>query len=216
MTKEERIALAEKKLEEMKAFERELYDRGCVYIAGTDEVGRGPLAGPVVAAAVILPQDFRILGVDDSKKLSEKKREQLFDAINREALTWGIGIVDSETIDRINILQASKLAMRMAIEQLDPRPDHLLVDAMTLETVSLPQTGIIRGDGRSVTIAAASILAKVTRDRMMLDYHRLYDCYAFDSNKGYGTQAHYDGLRKYGLCPIHRRSFLKNERDLLK
>ncbi len=209
MKKEERLLLAAKKLQEMKLFEEALYQSGCLYIAGTDEVGRGPLAGPVVAAAVILPREFNVLGVDDSKKVTEKKRGELFEILKDCALSYGIGIVDNETIDRINILQASKLAMKLAVAQLHPQPDHLLVDAMRLEDIDLEQTGIIHGDGRSVTIAAASIIAKVTRDRMMQDYHRIYDCYAFDSNKGYGTQAHYEGIRKHGLCPIHRKSFVK-------
>ncbi len=209
MNKAERLAAAIQKLEDMKAYENALYQKGCVYIAGTDEVGRGPLAGPVVAVAVILPKDFDVLGVDDSKKLSEKKREALFELIKENALCYGVGIVDNETIDRINILQASKLAMKMAVDQLDPKPDHLLVDAMTLENVPIAQTGIIKGDSKSVSIAAASILAKVIRDRMMLEYHITYDCYSFDSNKGYGTLAHYEGIRQNGMCPLHRRSFLR-------
>lgn len=209
MNRTERLEKDIKRLEDMKAYENLLYEQGCHYIAGTDEVGRGPLAGPVVAVAIILPKNFSILGVDDSKRLSAKKREELFDLIKENCITYGVGVVSHEVIDEINILQAAKLAMKIAYENLDPKPDHLLIDAMTLPQIKCPQTGIIKGDSKSVTIAAASILAKVIRDQMMASYHAEYSCYAFDSNKGYGTQAHYDGIRENGLCPIHRRSFLK-------
>ncbi len=209
MNETERLEKLTDRLEAMKVYENKLYDQGFQLIAGTDEVGRGPLAGPVVAVAVILPRNFSILGVDDSKKLSEKKREALFEIIKENCITFGVGIVDHDVIDEINILQAAKLAMKIAYEQLEPKPDHLLIDAMTLPQVDCPQTGIIQGDSKSVTIAAASILAKVIRDRMMKDYHAEYGCYAFDSNKGYGTKSHYDGIRENGLCPIHRKSFLK-------
>lgn len=209
MNKAERQEKAISRLEDMKLYEELLYEQGCRYIAGTDEVGRGPLAGPVVAVALILPRDFSILGVDDSKKLSAKKREALFDIIKENCISFGVGIVDHDIIDEINILQATKLAMKIAFGQLEPKPDHLLIDAMTLPEINCPQTGIVQGDSKSVTIAAASILAKVTRDRMMLEYHLEYNCYSFDNNKGYGTKAHYEGIRDNGLCPIHRKSFLK-------
>ncbi len=197
----------------MMAEERKLYAEGnesgpVKYIAGVDEVGRGPLAGPVVTAAVILPEDFSILGVNDSKKLSEKRRDELFEQIKEAAVAYSIGIRDNHDIDRINILEATKEAMTEAVRGLDVRPDHLLIDALTLKDVDIPQTGIVKGDANSVSIAAASILAKVTRDRMMVDYHESYPDYAFDKNKGYGTKAHYEGLDKAGASPIHRMSFL--------
>ncbi|MBQ3107595.1 MAG: ribonuclease HII, partial [Firmicutes bacterium] len=161
-----------------------------------------------VTAAVILPEDFDLLGVDDSKKLSEKKREELFDQIKEKAVCWSIGIKGPDVIDEINILEATKAAMTEAIEGLELQPDHILIDALTLKNVDIPQTGIIKGDANSVSIAAASILAKVTRDRMMVEYDSVYPGYGFASNKGYGTAAHYDGLRRNGITPIHRMSFL--------
>ncbi len=206
------------KLHEMKLYEKELYQKGVTFVAGIDEVGRGPLAGPVVAAAVILPQDFSVLGVDDSKKLSEKQREVLYEAIKSSAVCYGIGVEDNIVIDEINILEATKSAMEKAVihlnEQLmkvkNQRVEHLLIDALHLKNVEIAQTPIIKGDCKSVSIAAASILAKVTRDRMMQDYHLLYPQYAFYKNKGYGTKAHYAGIDANGICPIHRKSFLKN------
>ena len=200
-------------LQRMMAEERRLYAEGnhagpVKYIAGVDEVGRGPLAGPVVTAAVILPEDFSILGVNDSKKLSEKRRDELFDQIKEAAVCWSIGIRDNHDIDRINILEATKEAMCDAVRGLEIRPDHLLIDALTLKDIDIPQTGIVKGDANSVSIAAASILAKVTRDRMMVEYHETYPDYAFDKNKGYGTKAHYEGLDRVGASPIHRMSFL--------
>ena len=209
MKKEELELLAKQKLIEMKEFENQLYAKGIRYIAGVDEVGRGPLAGPVVAAAVILPADFDVLGIDDSKKLSEKKREELFPIIKEKAITYSIGIVDNKKIDEINILEATKLAMKQAIESLEPMAEYILIDALILKDVDIPQTGIIKGDSKSVSIAAASILAKVTRDRMMKDFHEEFPYYAFDKNKGYGTKAHYEGIDKHGICYLHRRSFLK-------
>jgi ribonuclease HII len=210
MTKEEREQKARLRLAEMKLIEEELYAGGVRYIAGIDEVGRGPLAGPVVAAAVILPTDFDILGVDDSKKLSGKKREELYDQIVKYAVSWGIGIIDNYIIDEINILEATKLAMKQAVEKLETTPEYILIDALTLKDVTIPQRGIIRGDSLSVSIAAASIVAKVTRDRMMDAYHLQYPHYSFDQNKGYGTKAHYEGIDCHGPCKLHRRSFLKN------
>lgn len=210
MTKEEREQKARLKLAEMKQYERKLYAEGIRYIAGIDEVGRGPLAGPVVAAAVILPDDFDILGVDDSKKLSEKKREELYTLITKYAVSYSIGIIDNATIDEINILEATKLAMKQAVEKLETKPEYILIDALTLKGIDVPQRGIIKGDSLSVSIAAASIVAKVTRDRMMGEYHHQFPQYAFDHNKGYGTKAHYEGIDSHGLCELHRRSFLKN------
>ena len=218
MTKQEREQLLREKLQTMQVYERDLRAAGKRYIAGVDEVGRGPLAGPVVAACVILPEDFDVLGVDDSKKLSEKKREQLYDAILSEALAYGIGMRDNASIDEINILEATKEAMRYAILEAEQALraktgygiDHILIDALTLSEVAIPQTGIVKGDGASLSIAAASILAKVTRDRMMIEYDSIYPGYAFAKNKGYGTKAHYEGLQAQGMTPIHRRSFLKN------
>ncbi len=232
MKKEERKLLLQQKLEDMKRYENDLYDKGIHYIAGVDEAGRGPLAGPVVAAAVVLPMDFGLLGVDDSKKLTQKKREVLYEQILGLALAYGIGIVDNETIDSINILEATKSAMKIALRELERElreclgPDwktltgeadrrkpcciqHVLIDALILPDVPIPQTAIVHGDGISVSIAAASILAKVTRDRIMLEYSKQYCGYSFESNKGYGTKAHYLGIDAKGLCPIHRRTFLK-------
>lgn len=218
MTKQEREQFLREKLQTMQVYERDLRAAGKRCIAGVDEVGRGPLAGPVVAACVVLPEDFDVLGVDDSKKLSEKKREQLYDAILSEALAYGIGMQDNASIDEINILEATKEAMRCAILEAERALraktgcgiDHILIDALTLREIAIPQTGIIKGDSASLSIAAASILAKVTRDRMMVEYDSIYPGYAFAKNKGYGTKAHYEGLQAQGMTPIHRRSFLKN------
>lgn len=212
MKKEERILLLKQKLKQMKEYENALYTEKIEWIAGIDEVGRGPLAGPVVAAAVILPMDFNVIGIDDSKKLTPKKRDELFEKIQETAIAYSIGIVDNQIIDRINILEATKLAMKKAIEDLQKsyQIQHILLDAIVLKDVSIPQTSIIKGDAKSVSIAAASILAKVTRDRMMQNYHEKYPYYAFNSNKGYGTKAHYAGIEANGICPLHRRTFLKN------
>jgi len=208
MTKQERLELQKQRLVEMKKYEDALHAQGIQYVAGVDEVGRGPLAGPVVTAAVILPADFDVLGVDDSKKLSEKKREELFDIIKEKAICYSIGMNDERRIDEINILEATKEAMGKAIKSLEIQPEHILIDALTLKDVDIPQTGIVKGDATSVSIAAASILAKVTRDRMMVEYESAYPGYGFAQNKGYGTKAHYEGLDKNGITPIHRRSFL--------
>jgi ribonuclease HII len=201
----------------MQEYERSLRASGAKYVAGVDEVGRGPLAGPVVTACVILPEDFDVLGVDDSKKLSEKKREALYDVILEKAVAWGIGRADNHLIDEINILEATKVAMKEAVEKADRMLcektgegiSHILFDAMTIKDIETPQTSLIKGDAKSLSIAAASILAKVTRDREMVEYHQQYPDYAFDSNKGYGTKAHYEALTKLGASPIHRMSFLK-------
>ena len=196
----------ERKLKEMLQKEQIIWESGLSFIAGIDEVGRGPLAGPVVAAAVILPMDFEIVGINDSKQLSSEKREELFDVIQKHALGIGIGIKDQGIIDDVNIYQATKLAMLEAVQKLPQNPDYLLIDAMRLPT-SIPQESIIKGDSKSLSIAAASIVAKVTRDRMMNEYDRLYPGYGFSQNSGYGTKIHLEGLEKLGVCPIHRHSF---------
>ncbi|MBQ7077012.1 MAG: ribonuclease HII [Lachnospiraceae bacterium] len=180
------------------------------FICGIDEVGRGPLAGPVMACAVILPKGCRILGINDSKKLSEKKREELYDIITKEAVSYAIGTATPERIDEINILQATYEAMREAIKKLSVTPDILLNDAVTIPGVDITQVPIIKGDAKSITIGAASIVAKVTRDRYMVEMSDKYPEYGFDSNKGYGSAAHIAALKEYGPCPIHRRSFIKN------
>jgi len=202
----------------MRKYEDELIKKGIRFIAGVDEVGRGPLAGPVVAAAVILPLTFNVSGIDDSKKLTEKKRENLFPLITELSLAYGTGMVDNRVIDKINILQATKKAMMIAIneaaavlaEKTGEKLEHVLIDAVKLEGLLLPQTNIIKGDENSVSIAAASIVAKVMRDRLMREYHDKYPGYGFESNKGYGTKAHYAGISKHGICDIHRKSFLRN------
>ena len=178
-------------------------------ICGVDEAGRGPLAGPVYAAAVILPRGLVIEGLNDSKKLTEKRREALYDVIVAQALAYGIGSADEKEIDEINILQATFLAMRRAIFQLSVRPDLALIDGNRESDFGVPAETVIGGDGRSASIAAASILAKVTRDRVMLEYASQYPQYGFDVHKGYGTRRHYEALREYGPCPIHRQSFLR-------
>ncbi|EOL44383.1 ribonuclease HII [Enterococcus caccae] len=192
--------------EEMQQFENSARAQGHRLIVGIDEVGRGPLAGPVVAAAVILPENFQLLGVNDSKKLSAKKRDELYDEIQNQAISIGIGMVDHNKIDEINIYQASKLAMGIALEDLCFIPDYLLIDAMKLD-VKIPQESIIKGDARSVSIAAASIVAKVIRDRLMEDYGKMYPGYGFEKNAGYGTKEHLLGLQKQGICTIHRKTF---------
>ena len=201
----------EKELERTKAMSvyEETYG-DYAYICGIDEVGRGPLAGPVVAGAVILPKDNPILYLNDSKKLSERKREALYDEIMEHAVATGIGMVGPARIDEINILQATYEAMRMAISNLKVRPDILLNDAVTIPEVDIRQVPIIKGDAKSVSIAAASIIAKVTRDRLMVEYDKVLPGYDFASNKGYGTKAHIEGLKKLGPSPIHRATFIKN------
>ncbi|MDR1042273.1 MAG: ribonuclease HII [Clostridiales Family XIII bacterium] len=247
MNKEEKESKLKERLAEMSVFENDLRALGTVNIAGVDEVGRGPLAGPVCAAAVVLPECFDVLGVDDSKKISEKRREVLYGEITSKALAWGIGLVDNRRIDEINILNATKEAMLAAITEANRMLkaaagdtaaitrtdadtetaadththtdadadtaahthaiDHLLIDAVALPAAGIPYTAIVKGDSRSVSIAAASIVAKVTRDRMMITFDKVYPGYGFVSNKGYGTKAHYEGIRKLGLTPIHRRTF---------
>ena len=204
----ERLEKELARLEAMKEFERE-YD-GCSLICGVDEPGRGPLAGPVAAGAVVLPKDCTILYLNDSKKLSEKRREELFLEIREKAVSYSVGIVGPERIDEINILQATYEAMRQAVSGLGVVPDLLLNDAVTIPELAIPQVPIIKGDAKSVSIAAASILAKVTRDHLMEEYDRQFPQYGFAKHKGYGTAAHVAAIREFGPCPIHRRSFLKN------
>ena len=214
-------ALVEKALKRQAAYEKELsrtekmkeYEKKYAsfsYICGIDEVGRGPLAGPVVVGAVILPKDCDILYLNDSKQLSEKKREELYALIMEKALATGLGVVSPERIDEINILQATYEAMRQAIGKLKCQPQLLLNDAVTIPGVSIKQVPIIKGDAKSISIAAASIIAKVTRDRMMVEYDRTYPQYGFASNKGYGAKAHIEAIKKFGPTPIHRRSFIGN------
>ena len=218
MTKEEREEKMRQRLVEMRKFEDDLQSEGITYIAGVDEVGRGPLAGPVVAACVVLRPDFDVPGLDDSKKLTEKRRNEMVQVIKENALAYGLGKADEKTIDSINILEATKGVMRVAIEEADRMLreragsgiEHVLIDAVRLSGIDIRQTSIVKGDASSVSIAAASILAKVTRDAMMVKYAEEYPGYAFEKNKGYGTKAHYEGIRAQGMCPIHRRSFLKN------
>ena len=194
------------RLEKMLAYEKELYTQGIHLIAGVDEVGRGPLAGPVVAAAVILPKACKIPGLNDSKKIPKSKHKEIYEAVLQNAVAIGIGIKDNQVIDQVNIYEATKLAMMEAIGQLGPQPQHLLIDAMKLD-LPIPQTSIIKGDANSLSIAAASIVAKVTRDQMMEEFDREYPGYDFAQNAGYGTAKHLAGLDKLGVTPIHRRSF---------
>ena len=196
----------DERLEGMLAYEKECYSRGIELIAGVDEVGRGPLAGPVVAAAVILPKGSKIPGLNDSKKIPKSKHKEIYEAVLKEAIAIGIGVKDNQVIDQVNIYEATKLAMMEAIGQLDPQPQHLLIDAMKLD-LAISQTSIIKGDANSLSIAAASIVAKVTRDQMMEDLDQLYPGYDFAQNAGYGTANHLAGLHKLGVTPIHRRSF---------
>ena len=197
------------RLDKMLEYERKLYNEGYEYICGIDEAGRGPLCGPVVAAAVILKKDDHIEGVNDSKKLSEKKRESLFEIIKERAVAYSVGIVDEKTIDEINILEATRLAMKKAVEGLKVKAEYALVDAEKKVPISIPYTPIIKGDQLSESIAAASIIAKVTRDHMVLELDEKYPEYNFKKNKGYGTREHTDAIIKYGLCDAHRRSFCK-------
>ncbi len=189
-------------------YEKKAYEEGYNYIAGIDEAGRGPLAGPVVAAAVILPKGCLIEGVNDSKKISEKKREKLYDDIINNAISYGVGIVDNNVIDEINILNATRQAMHMAIIDLKTKPDYILIDAeKRVDTNGIPYLPIIKGDALSISIAAASIIAKVTRDRMMREYDKVFPMYGFEKHKGYGTKDHIEAIGKYGLCMIHRHTF---------
>ncbi len=190
----------------MKDFENELYLKGIEYVAGVDEVGRGPLIGPVVTAAVILPKDYYDERINDSKKLTEKKRELLYDVIMENAIAVGIGMSSNEVIDEINILQATKKAMKEAINNLSVKPEHVLIDAVKLD-IDIPSTSIIKGDAKSQSIAAASIIAKVTRDRMLIEWDKKYPEYDFKHNKGYGTKKHIEAIYKYGVLEEHRKTF---------
>ena len=209
------------RLKEIKKIEEELYSQGTTSIAGIDEAGRGPLAGPVVVACVVMPKDSMIEGVNDSKKVSEKKREKLYEEIIKEAIGYGVGIISQEEIDRINILNATKEGLTTAIKELEKdlqekqrefdKPEIILVDALTkIDTDHIPYRSIIKGDAKSYSIAAASIIAKVTRDRIMRQWDEVYPVYGFAKHKGYGTAAHIQAIKEYGLCPLHRRSFVKN------
>lgn len=209
------------RLKEIKKIEEELYLKNISSIAGIDEAGRGPLAGPVVVASVIMPRDSMIEGVNDSKKVSEKKRERLYEEIINEAIAYGVGIISQEEIDRINILNATKEGLTLAIKEMEndlkeknrgfEKPEIILVDALTkIDTDHIPYKSIIKGDAKSYSIAAASIIAKVTRDRIMRQWDEVYPMYGFAKHKGYGTATHIAAIKEYGLCPLHRRSFVKN------
>ncbi len=187
-------------------YEKELYESGCKYIGGVDEVGRGPLIGSVVAACVVLPSDFVLDGLTDSKKLSEKKRDEFYKIIWDKAIAIGIGIVDEKVIDEVNIYEATKIAMKKAISDTNIKLDHVLIDAMPLD-IDVPTTSIIKGDAKSISIAAASVIAKVTRDRMMYELDKIYPMYGLASNKGYGTKKHIEAIKKYGITKYHRLSF---------
>ena len=199
------------RLKKLKEIDEKIYNTGAKYICGIDEAGRGPFAGPVVVASVILPRDSMIEGVNDSKKVSEKKREKVYEEIIQEAISYSVGIVDETKIDEINILQATKMGLTNSVKGLKVKPDVILVDALTnIDTCGIPYKSIIKGDALSYSIAAASIIAKVTRDKIMVKYNEIYPEYDFAKNKGYGTASHIAAIKEYGLCPIHRRSFTKN------
>ena len=201
----------EARLIELKKIDKEFFDKGVKYIAGIDEAGRGPLAGPVVVASVILPQDSMIEEINDSKKVSESKREKLYDIIINEAISYGVGIIYQDEIDEINILQATKKGLTEAIKQMEIKPNIIMVDALSgIDTLGIPYKSIIKGDAKCYSIAAASIIAKVTRDRIMREWDKVYPEYGFGSHKGYGTAKHIAAIRKFGPCPIHRRTFIKN------
>lgn len=200
-----------KRLEELKKIDNDIFSQGYEYVCGIDEAGRGPLAGPVVVASVIMPKDSMIEGVNDSKKVSEKKREILYDLITEQAISYSVGIVDQNEIDRVNILNATKAGLTESIRGLNVKPDIILVDALKgIDTCGIPYNSIIKGDAKSYSIAAASIIAKVTRDRIMRQWDKLYPIYGFEKHKGYGTAAHINAIKEHGICPLHRRSFVKN------
>ena len=188
-------------------YEKELWKNGINLIAGMDEVGRGPLIGPVVTACVILPKDFVLEGLTDSKKLSEKKREEFYDYIMEHAISVGIGMMDDKVIDEVNIYEATKLAMYQAVEKSKVKPEHVLIDAMKLDKLEMPSTSIIKGDAKSISIAAASVIAKVTRDRMMIELDKKYPMYGFKSHKGYPTKKHIEAIKEYGLIDCYRKTF---------
>lgn len=199
------------RLTKLKEIEKDLYQKGFKNIGGIDEAGRGPLAGPVVVAGVIMPQNSMIEGVNDSKKVSEKKREKLYDLILEEAISYSVAIIGQDVIDEINILNATKQGVTKVVEELEVKPDLIVVDALThIDTKGIPYDSIIKGDAKCYNIAAASIIAKVTRDRIMRQWDKIYPQYGFSAHKGYGTAKHIEAIKEYGLCPIHRRSFTKN------
>lgn len=201
----------EARLIELKKIDKEFFDKGVKYIAGIDEAGRGPLAGPVVVASVILPQDSMIEGINDSKKVSEAKREKLYDIIINEAISYGVGIIYQDEIDEINILQATKKGLTEAIKQMEIKPNIIMVDALSgIDTLGIPYKSIIKGDAKCYSIAAASIIAKVTRDRIMREWDKVYPEYGFGSHKGYGTAKHIAAIKEFGPCSIHRKTFIKN------
>ena len=206
--------MKEKELErltKLKEIEETIYEKeGIKHICGIDEAGRGPLAGPVVVAAAIMPRNSMIEGVNDSKKVSEKKREKLYEEITSSAIAWGVGIIDQTEIDNINILNATKKGLTQSLKELEVKPDLILVDALTkIDTLGIPYRSIIKGDAKSYSIAAASIIAKVTRDRIMRQWDELYPMYGFEKHKGYGTKMHIEAIKEYGICPLHRKSFVK-------
>ncbi|HJJ05738.1 MAG TPA: ribonuclease HII [Clostridiaceae bacterium] len=199
------------RLTEMKKIEEEFYEKKIELIGGIDEAGRGPLAGPVVVACVIMPKDSMIEGVNDSKKVSEKKREKLYEEITKTAISYEVGIIDQKEIDNINILNATKLGLTTAIKGLKVKPEFILVDALTnIDTCKIPYRSIVKGDAKCYCIACASIIAKVTRDRIMRQWAEVYPQYGFEKHKGYGTAMHIQAIKEYGLCPLHRHSFVKN------
>lgn len=206
--------MKEKEIERLNLLKQEelsMYNDKIQCICGIDEAGRGPLAGPVVVGAVILPKDSFIEGVNDSKKVSEKKREKIYEQIISEAIAYGVGIVDQKTIDEINILNATKLGLKLAIEQMKVKPDLILVDALnSIDTCGIPYKSVIKGDAKHYSIAAASIIAKVTRDRIMLEWDKVYPDYGFAKHKGYGTSAHISAIKEHGPCILHRKTFIKN------
>lgn len=199
------------RLTKLKEMENNLYSKGMNYICGIDEAGRGPLAGPVVVASVIMPKDSMIEGVNDSKKISESKREMLYEKIIEEAVSYGVAIIDQKEIDELNILNATKKALTTSLKELKVRPDIILVDALDrIDTLQIPYQSIIKGDAKAYSIAAASIIAKVTRDRIMRQWDEIYPQYGFERHKGYGTAAHIAAIKEYGICPLHRLSYVKN------
>ena len=201
----------EQRLLILKEQEKQLREKGFKVICGIDEAGRGPLAGPVVVASVIMPENSMIEGVNDSKKISEKKREKLYDQILEEAISYGVGIIGQDEIDEINILNATKKALTLSLKELTTKPDLIIVDALThIDTMGIPYESIIKGDAKCYSIASASIIAKVTRDRIMREWDSVYPEYGFIQHKGYGTAKHISAIKEYGLCPIHRKSFTKN------